>query len=113
MEAGTIFHVHTSTRDAFTIERTGLPGKIYLGPGGRMRFRSRPQNCRPEELFGERQRVIKFSKSSGVLLFIYCCDSKLLFKPLQLHVDFFFEASHRANAVLNGFSGLQISFWYW
>ena len=78
-----------------------------------MRFRSCPQNSRPEELFGERQRVIKFSKNSGVLLFIYCCDPKLFLKPLQLYVDFFFEASHRTNAVLHDFRGLQISFWNW
>ena len=48
----------------------------------------------PEQLFGEKQRVIKFSNRSAVLLFIYWCDPKVIFKSLQLHLAFFFERTN-------------------
>mgnify|MGYP000214843570 CR=1 FL=1 len=100
----------TTTRDAFTIERTGLPVRSTLVLATPFGSASRPKNSLAEQLFGEKQRDIKFANSSGKLLFIYCCDPEVCFDPLQLRVDFFFERSRCRNTVLNSFSSLQISF---
>ena len=104
--------IDIGSRDPFAIERTSLPVRSTLVLAAPFGSASRPKNSLAEQLFGEKQRDIKFANSSGKLLFIYCCDPDLCFEPLQLRVDFFLERSRCMNAVLNYFSSLQVSFLY-